>query len=177
MDFFARAGIFSAPVFAPAWAECQSPPKNPRASWKSRKVAEFALGDVLVHLRQQLVQLAAGDIAFHLFIPRVILPVIEATGDLRAFREGQRGNCRFDFSYRAHTGKLSAKRKGVNPANLPAIQRDHHDGKKKNGEEQNSFAGNGVHLSTTLEMILEISSSLSTSTFLVSAVELMIVCS
>jgi plasmid stabilization system protein ParE len=91
---------------------------NPRAFWKSRKVAEFSVRDVVVHFGQQFVQLAGGDVAFHLLIPLVVLPVAKTARDLGALFERQRGNRSLDFSHRAHAGKLSAMRFGVNAAKL-----------------------------------------------------------
>jgi hypothetical protein len=84
--------------------------------WKSRKVAKFSFGDVFVHFGQQFIQLAGGDVAFHLLVPLIVLPMAKTTGDLRALFERQRGNRSLDFSNRAHAGKLSPMGKGVNAA-------------------------------------------------------------
>ena len=70
--------------------------------------------DVVVHFGQQFVQLAGGDVAFHLLIPRVVLPIAKTARDVCALFERQRGNRSLDFSNRAHAGKLSAMRFGVN---------------------------------------------------------------
>ena len=74
--------------------------------------------DVVVHFGQQFVQLAGGDVAFHLLIPRVVLPIAKTARDVCALFERQRGNRSLDFSNRAHAGKLSAIGIGVNQANV-----------------------------------------------------------
>ena len=46
----------------------------------------------------------------------IVLPLAQTAGDIRALFERQRGNRSLDFSNRAHAGKLSARRIGVNAA-------------------------------------------------------------
>jgi hypothetical protein len=63
------------------------------------------------------IKLSSGGIAFHLPIPIVILERMQQRFQLATLLQRKLFNRSENFSNRAHAGKLSALRKGVNAAN------------------------------------------------------------
>src|ERR1035437_3269856 len=74
-------------------------------------------------LAVQGVELAGGGIAFHLFVPFVVLERMQQCLQLATLLQRELVNRSLDFSNRAHAGKLSAMRFGVNAAKLDLPQR------------------------------------------------------
>ena len=87
----------------------------------SRKVPKFSFGDVVVHLSHELVELASGSITFHLPIPIIILERMQKRFQLATLFQRKLFNRSENFSNRAHAGKLSARRIGVNKAKARAV--------------------------------------------------------
>jgi hypothetical protein len=87
----------------------------------SRKVPKFSFGDVVVHLSHELVELASGGITFHLPIPIIVRSRMQKRFQLATLLRRELVNRSLDFGNRAHAGKLSAMRKGVNGAKLICV--------------------------------------------------------
>ena len=77
MGLFARADIFLSRVPGPRPANDRNGSRNDGASETSRHVTETSGADVLIHLAQDVVELACSDIALDLLIPLVVLPAME----------------------------------------------------------------------------------------------------
>jgi hypothetical protein len=83
-----------------------------------RQVNQFAGLGILFRSFHQPIQLAARlGIRSHLAIPIVVRPGMEQRFQLATLLRRELVNRSLDFSNRAHAGKLSAMRKGVNAAN------------------------------------------------------------
>src|ERR1035438_9332012 len=90
---------------------------------KSRKVPKFSFGEGVVCLSHELVELAGGGIAFHLLVPFVVLERMPQRFQFATLLQRKIFDRIKNFSNRAHAGKLSAMRFGVNAAKLDLPQR------------------------------------------------------
>ena len=84
--------------------------KTGPASAKSRHVPQFSFCDVGIDLVQDFVELSIGKIAFHLFIPRVGLPVVKTSRHFRPFLKAESLNGLFDLLH-THDKKLITEEK------------------------------------------------------------------
>ena len=62
-----------------------------------RHFADASGLDVLFDFAQNIIQLAASDVAFHLIIPLVILPTVQPRSQLGALFKQKLLSCAFDF--------------------------------------------------------------------------------
>jgi len=70
-------------------AEHQNIPRTERVSAKSRHATSFVFRHVGVHPAENSIEFAGGQIAFHLFIPLVVIPRMKAGRDFRPFLQAE----------------------------------------------------------------------------------------
>jgi hypothetical protein len=59
---------------------------------RSRQFEQSPSSDVLIYLRDQLIELSGSDISSHLAVPVIIIPAIQAAGDFGSLLEGETRN-------------------------------------------------------------------------------------
>ena len=103
----------------------------------------FASGVFGLGLAVKLVKFSGGGIGLHLSIPVVVRKRMQERLQFRALLQREFLDGRPDFSNRAHGGKLSAKRKGVNKAicrKFKSLKMSREGGDVGEGKPFSSFA-------------------------------------
>jgi|SRR5581483_2332793 len=105
MDHATRVEIYLARDIARGLVVYRTRTKNADAFSTSRHFASSSCFDVLFYLLQNVIKVAARDIALHLVIPLVILPTMQPRRQLGALFKRELFDGSFDFS-EAHISML-----------------------------------------------------------------------
>src|ERR1700733_6492645 len=82
-----------------------------------RKIPKFSFGEFGLRCVMELVKFAGGGIALHLPVPIIVLERVQQCLQLATLLQRKLFNRVENFSNRAHAGKLSTMRFGVNKPN------------------------------------------------------------
>jgi hypothetical protein len=96
-EFFRAVAVALEAVTQPSLDFCLPIPKNTRAPMKSRHLAYLVFREIGVNLGQNLVGFSGSEVAFHLLIPLVFVPRMEAGRDFRPFLQAKMFDSLFDL--------------------------------------------------------------------------------
>jgi len=129
MDLPAKVRNFFEPALGLARAICCNAAKIPGRLSPSffvarRPINQLAFLGIFLRGFHQPIQLSAGfGVALHLAVPIVVRPGMEQRLQLATLLRREAVNRGLDFSHRAHAGKLSPRRRGVNEPKPNFVQR------------------------------------------------------